>query len=123
VLYDNDGSVDVYTGEYLLALASLGEIELKGMLTSSPIAPYDVYVTAEDYERAVADGEQLVTAAMASHLANVPVRVRGPIGHLPKPASGQIDDTKPIGAAGSWLIVTEARKAGERPWSLWLADL
>ncbi len=34
VFYDNDDRRDVYTDEYLLALAHLGDIELKGMITS-----------------------------------------------------------------------------------------
>ncbi len=116
VVYDNDGVVDMYTDEYLLALASLGEIHLKGLITSSPIEPYNFYVTAKDYEGAVAEREELVSRARASGFVNIPTRVRGPMGHLQKPLSGQIDDTQPIGAAGSWLIVSEARKASaEKP--------
>jgi hypothetical protein len=37
--------------------------------------------------------------------------VAGPLRHLEKPASGRIEDTRPIGAPGSLLIVREARKA------------
>jgi hypothetical protein len=116
VVYDNDGAVDMYTDEYLLALSALGEIHLKGMMTSSPIAPYDRYVTAGDYERGVADREQLVGAAGGSGLTDIPTRMRGPMGNLERPSSGRIEDTRPIGAAGSWLIVNEARKASvEKP--------
>jgi hypothetical protein len=111
VVYDNDEAVDMYTDEYLLALASLSEIQLKGMITSSPIVPYDNYVTVENYERDVADREQLVATARASGFVNIPTRVRGPMGHLQKPGSGEIDETQPIGSVGSWLIVAEARKA------------
>jgi hypothetical protein len=116
VLYDNDEAVDMYTDEYLLALASLGDIKLNGMITSSPIVPYDPYVTVENYERDVSDREALVANAQASGFVKVPDRVRGPMGHLQKPASGRIEDTHPIGATGSWVIVTEARKASaEKP--------
>jgi len=116
VIYDNDEAVDQYTDEYLLSLASLGEIQLRGMITSSPIAPYDVYVPRQDYERIVSDREQLVGNAKASGFANIPIQVRGPIGNLERPASGEISDTRPVGAAGSSLIVAEARKASpERP--------
>ncbi len=116
VVYDNDEAVDQYTDEYLLSLGSLGEIQLRGMITSSPIAPYDAYVPRQDYERMVSDREQLVENAKANGFANIPIQVRGPMGNLEKPASGEISDTKLIGAAGSWLIVTEARKASaEKP--------
>ena len=116
VVYDNDEAVDMYTDEYLLALASLGEIQLHGILTSSPIEPFDRYVSVANYERDVADREQLVASAKASGFANIPDRVRGPMGNLQRPTSGRIEDTRPIGAAGSWLIVTEARKASpEKP--------
>jgi hypothetical protein len=97
-------------------LAARGPSQLKGMITSSQIAPKDGYVTAEDYEQSVAERERLAAKAQASGFANVPNRVRGPMGNLQKPVSGRIEDTKPIGAAGSWLIVNEARKASaEKP--------
>jgi hypothetical protein len=111
VLYDNDEAVDMYTDEYLLAQASLGQIQLKGMTTSSPVEPYDVHVTTANYERCVSDREQLVATAKASSFVNIPGRARGPMGNLQRPASGRIEDTPPIGAPGSWLIVEEATKA------------
>jgi hypothetical protein len=46
VIYDNDEVVDVYTDEYLMALAALGEIQLKGMIHRL-IAPENHWVTAE----------------------------------------------------------------------------
>jgi hypothetical protein len=116
VVYDNDEAVDMYTDEYLLALASVGTIQLKGLITSSPIAPYDIYVTVENYQRDVADRERLVASAKATGWLHIPPHVPGPMGHLPRPASGKIEDTRPIGAAGSWMIVAEARKASpEKP--------
>jgi len=116
VVYDNDEAVDMYTDEYLLALNSLGEIQLKGMITSSPIKPYDQYVTSEDYEGMIAHREQLVASAKASGFADIPNRLRGPMGNLQKPASGRIEDTQPLGAVGSRFIVAEAKKASaQRP--------
>lgn len=111
VLYDNDEAVDMYTDEFLLALASLGRIQLKGMITSSPVTPYDPYVTVQNYERDVADRAELAAKAEASGFSNIPHRVRGPMGNLQKPISEHIEDTKPIGSEGSWLIVEEARRA------------
>ena len=116
VVYDNDEAVDMYTDEYLLALASMGEIQLEGMITSSPIEPFDPFVSVANYERDVSDREQLVAKAKASGFRNIPSRLRGPMGNLQEPASGRIEDTRPIGAEGSRFIVAEARKAStEKP--------
>jgi len=116
VVYDNDEAVDMYTDEYLLALASMGEIQLVGMITSSPIEPFDPFVNVANYERDLSDREQLVANAKASGFTNIPNRLRGPMGNLQKPASGRIEDTHPIGAEGSRFIVSEARKASaEKP--------
>jgi hypothetical protein len=116
VVYDNDEAVDMYTDEYLLGLASLGKIRLDGMITSSSVAPYNRYVTVNNYERCVSDREELLANARASNLLNVPNSVRGPMGNLQKPASGRIEDTRSIPAAGAFLIVAKARQASrEKP--------
>jgi hypothetical protein len=116
VVYDNDEAVDVYVDEYLLALASLGEIQLKGMLTSSSIKPFNQWVPAADYTRMVNDRRTLAAAAKASGFRQLPELILGPMGELEKPASGRIEDTRSIGAEGSWFIVKEARKASpEKP--------
>lgn len=111
MLYDNDGANDVYTDEYLLALNSIGEIRLVGLMTSSSITPDNNYVTPANFEEFVAERNQIGLYAQASGFVRVPPRVRGPIGQLRPPASQQIEATQPIGSVGSWLIVTEARKA------------
>ena len=111
VIYDNDAVTDVYTDEYLMALASLGEIQLKGMLSSSSIAPENRWVSESDAESNVNERQKVVAAARASGFRNIPDPVRGPKGQLNRPASGQIQDTRPNGSEGSWLIVREARKA------------
>ena len=114
VVYDNDSVVDVYTDEYLLALSSLGEIQLKGMLTSSSVIPDNKWVKPEDYESEVANRQRVTEAARASGLRNVPTPVRGPMGMLQKPVSGRIEDTKPIDSAGTRLIIEEARKCSAK---------
>lgn len=111
VVYDNDDVADVYADEYLLSLASLGDVRLNGIITSTSVAPYNVYATPHDYERIISQRDELLAAAKSSGLTNVPAHVRGPMAHLEKPRSAQIDDTTPIGAPGSHLIVAEARKA------------
>src|SRR5256885_12301541 len=85
VLYDNDEVVDVYTDAYLLALSSLGEIQLKGFITSSSIAPENRFVPPESYERMVNDRQAVIAAAKASGFKNLPSAVRGPKRQLRKP--------------------------------------
>lgn len=116
IIYDNDETVDVYTDEYLMALASAGDIELAGMITTSSVAPYNRYVSRERYEKMVDDRLQGVIHARNSGLRNIPDPIRGIKGHLKKPPSGRIENTLPIGSAGSRLIVAEAHKASpEKP--------
>jgi hypothetical protein len=114
VVYDKDEAINCYTDEYLLALASAGEINLAGMITSSSIAPYNQWVTAEDFERMVRQRNDLIDSARKSGFRNIPGHVRGTKGHLKRPISGRIEDTEPIGSEGSRLIVHEAKKASDK---------
>lgn len=111
IIYDNDDTVDVYTDDYLMALASAGEINLAGMITSTSIAPFNKYVPSKYYEQAVADREAGVARARKSGFRNIPDPVRGVKGHLAEPASGRIEDTQPIGSEGSRQIVRQAKRA------------
>lgn len=111
VIYDNDTTVDVYTDDYLMALASAGDINLAGMITTASVAPFNKYVSPERYEQEVADRLQGVAHARNSGFRNIPEPVRGVKGHLRRPSSGKIEDTEPIGSEGSRLIVNEAKKA------------
>ena len=112
VIYDNDDVIDVYTDEYLMALASAGDIRLAGTITSSSVAPFNQWVTAEDYERMVENRAEGVRRALRSGFRSIPTPVRGPKGHLVRPASGRIEDTRPLGSEGGRLIVAEANKLG-----------
>ena len=111
IIYDNDAVDDVYTDDYLMALASAGDINLVGMITSSSVSPYNKHVTSSGYEKGVPQRAEGVKYARNSGFRNIPDPVRGTKGHLHKPSSGKIEDTEPIGSEGSWLIVEEARKA------------
>jgi hypothetical protein len=116
VIYDNDEVMDTYTDEYAMALASLGEIQLKGMISSSPLWPETRFLNATYYETMVSNRQKVVAAARASGFQHIPDPVRGPNEALRKPESGRIEDTRPIGSQGSRLIVEEARKASkEKP--------
>ncbi len=116
VVYDNDETIDMYTDEYLMALASSGEIHLVGIVTSSAIAPYNPDVTSAEYQQMAREREAMARLARTSGFRHIPNPVRGVAGSLQKPTSGRIEDTNPIGSEGSRLIVKEARKASpERP--------
>ena len=111
VIYVNDETKDTYTDAYVMALASNGEIQLRGMITSTTTQPYNINVPAAGAERNVRDRQEIVNVARSSGLKNIPDPVTGPLTHLNKPLDGQITSTVPIGTAGSWLIVNEARNA------------
>ncbi|MDQ3732248.1 MAG: hypothetical protein M3329_09900 [Pseudomonadota bacterium] len=111
VIYVKDDPINCYTDDYVMALASAGDIRLVGMVTSSSVAPFNNLVTPEDYERFVVQRVEGIMHAKNSGFRNIPDPVRGPKGHLEKPASGKIEDTQPLGSEGSRLVVNEAKKA------------
>ncbi len=101
VIYDNDDHRDVYTDEFLLALASAGKIDLRGMVTSYS---YD----QKEYEEFVEGREEIVERARRSGMKNLPDPVAGPNVSLVEPSSSNIEDTEPIDTEGSRLIIEEA---------------
>lgn len=113
VIYDNDSHCDVFTDELLMVLASAGEINLKGMITTTP---ENECVNIETYELDVAGRNEIVKMGRRSGLRNIPDAVSGPSKSLRKPDSGRIEDTLPLNSEGSRLIVREALKASaEKP--------
>lgn len=111
VIYDKDDVINCYTDDYVMALAASRDVSLRGILTSSSLSPHNRYVTNTDYERYLRDRRHSVQLARMSGMKNIPDPIEGARGPLEKPASGLIEDTRPIGAEGSWLIVREARMA------------
>lgn len=111
VVYDNDEVVDVYTDEYVMALAAAGDIHLNGLTTSSSVAPYNRWVTPESYERMVGDRSKSIDLVRGMGWSHIPDPIRGPNRHLERPSSDRIEDTQSISSAGSWLVVHEAKKA------------
>jgi hypothetical protein len=107
IIYDNDSHSDTYADEYLLALASAGEIDLRGLITSSPA---NLYVNRDTYELDAAGRDGILAKARRSGMRNVPSHVHGPSMVFAPPSSGQIEDTVPIDTPGSRLIVTEAQR-------------
>ncbi|MBN1241029.1 MAG: hypothetical protein JXB36_21200 [Gammaproteobacteria bacterium] len=111
VVYVKDWPRNCYTDDYVMALASRGSISLAGIVTSSSVAPYNHFVGPEDYERFVAERAESIRLARRSGLRHIPDPLRGPKGHLERPASGRIEDTAPIASEGTLAIVEMARRA------------
>lgn len=107
VVYDNDDYRDVYTDEYLLALASIGEIELKGIITT---------YSPSEYEKFVEGRSQIVELARKSGLQNLPEIWPGTNKKLVRPVSNKIEDTVPLKIEGSELIAELAMQCSkEKP--------
>jgi hypothetical protein len=101
VIYDNDDHRDVYTDEYLLALSSLGEINLKGIITT---------YSASEYEEFVKGREEIIALAQRCRLKNLPKLFNGTNQKLVRPENNRIEETKPLDIDGSRFIVEIARK-------------
>ena len=111
VFYDNDEVIDVYTDDYIMALASMSHIRLVGMSTSTSMTPYNRWVTSSSYEEMLRDRSHSVSLARGMGWRHIPDAVLGPNVQLVEPSSGMIEDTQPISSAGSWLLVHEVQKA------------
>ena len=106
VIPTNDGNIDVYTLEYLMALASAGDINLVGIVPDGGgggLGKPDIWETPMYTD--------IVGKARRSGMINIPDPVSGPGRPLAHPASDVIEDTEPIDTPGSRLIVQEASKA------------
>ncbi len=116
MVFDKDDVLNCYTEEYLYSLASAGDIQLVGIVTSTSVAPHNSWVSPDDYDRFVALRKELVQKARRSGFHNLPDPVRGPRTSLARPASGRVEDTVPLETDGSRLIIEEGLKATpERP--------
>jgi hypothetical protein len=116
IVYVKDDAINCYTDDYVMALASAGDIRLSGMVTSSSVAPFNHWISSDDYERFVVNRAEGVDRARKSGFRNIPEPVRGPRINLEKPSSGRIEDTQPIGTEGSWLVVNLAKQtSSEKP--------
>ena len=113
VVYDKDAVDNCYTDDYLMALASAGDVDLRGMITTSSVAPFNPHVPPDEYEAFHRERLAGVQVAMHSGFRLLPVPVRGIKGHLRQPASGRIEDTEHPGSTGGLLITEQARRASE----------
>jgi hypothetical protein len=99
----NDSNYDNWHGEYAALLANSGGPSLAGIIVgTSP--------NATDIDANVADWRNLVAAARASGLANIPDPIASIGAPLQRPASGDIDATVPNRSEGALFIVSESAR-------------
>lgn len=108
VVYDNDWLRDTNDDEYLLAKAHLGQANLKGFILSKDEWDHGRQYRTEDGRR---DFEHDLAIARRAGFRNVPELTIGVDRLLERPASGQVEDTRPVRSAGTDMIVREARRA------------
>ncbi len=110
LIYDNDWWGDTPDKNYLWAKVSLRQADLRGNVVSR-----DLYHWTRGYQfqiaEQIADADKSIGIARRAGLQHIPDPVAGADLAFQRPASGRIEDTKPMRSAGSDLIVAEARKA------------
>jgi len=98
VIVANDSATDNWTGEYAMLLANAGGPPLAGIIVNpSPYWP--------DLAKNVSGWDQMIAAARASGLRNIPDATGSPGAALVRPADGKIESTAPNMSAGAKLIV------------------
>jgi hypothetical protein len=98
VIVANDSPTDNWTGEYAMLLASSGGPPLAGIIVNpSPYWP--------DLATNVAGWNQMVAAARASGLRNIPDATPSAGNPLVRPADGRIESTAPNRSDGARLIL------------------
>ena len=109
ILYQDDWSGD-WLGEYAVLFAAHGGPPLAGIIVNASSIWTDLNINASGWK-------DLVTAAQASGLENVPPVTPSAGPPLVRPADGQIDLTTGNGSAGAHLIVDRSLQLGtpERP--------
>ena len=110
VIGDNDSHEDTYTDELLLALHTLGQIELKGLITTNGgwRDPWDS--TRRIADHMLVGRRELVAKAIRSGMAKVDV-YDGPTESLQRPPSRRIEDGLPFGTPAGRAIVAAAKDA------------
>ena len=104
VIYDNDDHRDMYTDEYLLALTSAGEINLRAIITTYS-------ASEEEYGLFVTGRQVIIDKARASGFINLPDATAGPAQRLQQPTSNRIEATQPLNSAAGRRIIEVALQA------------
>jgi hypothetical protein len=99
VIIANDSATDNWTGEYAMLLANSGGPLLAGIIVN-PSAYW------KDLAASLGDWQQMLAAAHASGMRNIPESVTASAGNpLVRPADGQIEHTTPNNSEGAKLII------------------
>ncbi len=105
IVLANDGAYDNWQGEYAVLLANRGGPNLAGIIVNT--SP-----NWQDIDANVAGWREMVAAARASGLRNIPDPIASIGRPLARPASGEIDDTAPNRSEGARLIVETSVRLG-----------
>jgi hypothetical protein len=108
VIVANDGVTDNWTGEYAMLLANSGGPPLAGIIVNPSAYWPDVATSLDGWN-------QMITAARASGLRNIPDATPSSGDPLVRPADGKIESTTPNNSAGAKLIVDVSAKLS-LPW-------
>lgn len=103
VILQNDGWSDNWSGEYAALLANAGGPPLAGIIASPTKYWPDASANAKGWM-------QLVTAARASGLRNIPDVTMSSGSPLVRPADGNVDETAPNRSPGGQLIIDVSRQ-------------
>jgi hypothetical protein len=98
IVLANDGAFDNWQGEYAVLLANGGGPKLAGIIVNASGAWPDI-------DANIAGWRQLVEAARASGLRDIPDPIASIGRPLVRPADGQIDSTTPNRSEGARLIL------------------
>ena len=101
----NDGAYDNWSGEYAVLLANGGGSPLAGIIVNQTSDWPDIQTNVGGYT-------DLVAAARASGLTNLPDPIPSIGPPLVMPASGKFDETKPNRSAGALRIVDMSKTMG-----------
>lgn len=103
VILVNDGAYDNWFGEYAVLLANGGGAPLAGIVVDANPAWPDIQTNVGGYR-------DLVAAARASGLSNLPDPIASIGAPLVMPPSGNVDDTQANRSEGALLIVETSKK-------------
>lgn len=101
----NDGAYDNWFGEYAVLLANGGGPPLAGIIVNQSADWSDIQTNVGGYR-------DLIAAARASGLTNLPDPIASIGSPLARPASGNIADTRPNRSEGALLIVSLSKTLG-----------
>ena len=110
VIVANDSATDNWSGEYAMLLANSGGPPLAGIIVNPSTYSPDLAVNVDGWN-------QLITAARASGLRNIPDATSSPGVPLVRPADGAIEHTTPNMSDGAKLILDLSARLSlpERP--------